>query len=202
MPVSIAIVDYGVGNQASVVHTLRSLGYRVRLSATPQGLDDAQLLVLPGVGAFPAAMRVLEERGLVSYLQEQARSGRPILGICLGMQLLAEASHEHGYTQGLSLLPGDFVPFANGGWHIGWNTIDCDAAASWLKACHGQAFYFNHSYYYRGPDHVQVARAGAPHHCAAIIRHEKVVGVQFHPEKSQQSGRVLLEELITGLTHA
>lgn len=202
MAVSIAIVDYGMGNQASVVHTLRSLGYRVKLARNPEGLDDAQLLVLPGVGAYPAAMRALKERGLVHYLQEQARAGRPILGICLGMQLLAEASHEHGYTRGLSLVPGEFVPFKHGGWHIGWNTIECRANEPLLARVNGQAFYFNHSFHYQGSDEVQVARAGTPRPCAAIIRRDKIVGMQFHPEKSQLPGRILLEELVTGLTDA
>lgn len=202
MPVSIAIVDYGIGNQASVVHALRGLGYRVKLAGSPEGLDDAQLLVLPGVGAYPAAMRSLEERGLVRYLQEQAQLGRPIIGICLGMQLLADASYEHGYTRGLSLIPGEIVPFDNGGWHIGWNTIECCNEGSLLTRANGQAFYFNHSYHYQGPKEVQVAHAGAPHSCTAIIRRHKVVGIQFHPEKSQMPGRVLLDELVRGLAHA
>ncbi len=198
---SIAIVDYGMGNQASVVHTLRSLGHRVKLAASAEGLDDAQVLVLPGVGAFPAAMQALTERGLVDYLRQQAHAGRPILGICLGMQLLAEASHEHGYTHGLGLIQGEFVPFHNGGWHIGWNTISCSDAPL-VKRVDGQTFYFNHSFHYQGPAQFQLACAGEPRACAAIIRSGKVVGMQFHPEKSQASGRVLLQGLITGLTDA
>lgn len=202
MPISIAIVDYGMGNQASVVHTLRSLGYRVKLAASAEGLDDAQLLVLPGVGAFPAAMQALEERGLTDYLSQQAQEGRPILGICLGMQLLTQASHEHGHTRGLGLIPGEFVPFPDGGWHIGWNTIACRQEDALVARANGEAFYFNHSFHYQGPHDFEIARAGEPRPCAAIIRHGRVVGMQFHPEKSQASGRLLLQDLITGLTHA
>lgn len=202
MPVSIAIVDYGMGNQASVVNTLRSLGYRVKLADSPAGLDDSQLLVLPGVGAFPAAMKALKERGLVDYLRQQGQQGRPILGICLGMQLLAEASHEHGQTAGLGLIPGEFVPFEREGWHIGWNTIACAPGADLVRRLDGEAFYFNHSFHYRGPDQFQLARAGEPRPCAAIIQVAKVVGVQFHPEKSQAPGRLLLQDLINGLTDA
>ncbi len=198
---SIAIVDYGMGNQASVVHTLRNLGYRVKLAATAEGLDDAKVLVLPGVGAFPAAMHALVERGLADYLRQQAQAGRPILGICLGMQLLADASYEHGYTRGLGLIPGEFVSFPNGGWHIGWNTISCVDDPLVAKV-DGQAFYFNHSFHYQGAASFQLARAGEPRPCAAILRSGKVVGMQFHPEKSQASGRVLLEYLINGLTDA
>lgn len=202
MPLSIAIVDYGMGNQASVVHTLRSLGYRVKLAASPDGLDDAHLLVLPGVGAFPAAMQALDQRGLVDYLQQQGSQGRPILGICLGMQLLAEASYEHGYTAGLGLIPGEFVPFERNGWHIGWNTIACRPGDALVAAGAGEAFYFNHSFHYQGPEHFQLARAGEPRPCAAIIRDRQVVGMQFHPEKSQAAGRILLQDLINGLIYA
>lgn len=198
----IAIVDYGMGNQASVVHTLRSLGYRVKLVASAEELDDAQLLILPGVGAFPAAMQALAERGLTDCLRQQVQAGRPILGICLGMQLLTEASHEHDYTKGLGLIPGEFVPFPNGGWHIGWNTITCRQNEAVVAGADGEAFYFNHSFHYQGPAEFQIARAGEPRPCVAIIRSGNVVGMQFHPEKSQAPGRALLQDLITELTHA
>ncbi len=202
MPLSIAIVDYGMGNQASVVHTLRGLGYRVKLAGTPEALDDARLLVLPGVGAFPTAMQALNQRRLSECLKQHARQGHPILGICLGMQLLAEASHEHGYTEGLGLIPGQFLPFPGSAWHIGWNTINCRGEDELVRRVDGQAFYFNHSYQYQGPDQYQLARAGEPRPCAAIIRSGNVVGMQFHPEKSQASGHLLLQDVINGLTHA
>ncbi|AON56548.1 imidazole glycerol phosphate synthase subunit HisH [Herbaspirillum seropedicae] len=201
-PISVAIVDYGMGNQASVANTLRRLGYRVKLAASPEGLDQAHLLVLPGVGAFPAAMQALHQRGLVDYLQEQARQDRPILGICLGMQLLAEASAEHGHTNGLGLIPGQFLPFGEDGWHIGWNTIACRRGNALVQRVDGEAVYFNHSFHYHGPEEFQLARAGAPRPCAAIIGHRRVVGIQFHPEKSQAAGRILLQDLINGLIHA
>lgn len=199
---SIAIVDYGMGNQASVVHTLRSLGYRVKVAADPAGLDDAQLLVLPGVGAYPAAMSELHKRGLAAYLKQQARLGRPVLGICLGMQLLAEASYEHGYTAGLGLIPGEFTAFGDNGWHIGWNTIECQVDVPMLACGHGQAFYFNHSLAFSGSPEATIAHAGPPRPCAAIIRNGSAVGIQFHPEKSQAAGRALLESIINGMTHA
>lgn len=202
MPTSIAIVDYGMGNQASVVHALRSLGYRVKLTDSIDGLDDAQLLVLPGVGAFPAAMQALAERGLIDYLRQQAKNGRPILGICLGMQLLADASHEHGYTRGLGIIPGEFVPFSGSGWHIGWNTITSWDEEALMRRVNGEAFYFNHSFHYEGPRQFQVARTGDFRECAAIIRHGQVVGIQFHPEKSQAPGRALLQDLIVEMSNA
>ena len=200
--VTVGIVDYGMGNHASVIHSLRDLGFRVRVSAEPEVLDDMDVLVLPGVGAFPAAMQALHQRGLVSYLQQQAREQRPIIGICLGMQLLTSASHEFQYTAGLDLIPGEVVALTGAKWHIGWNTLECVSADSLLQPSDGQAFYFSHSFCYRGPSEYQVALSRHPEPFASVIRRGNVVGIQFHPEKSQKAGRVLLKNLILGLTHA
>jgi glutamine amidotransferase len=200
--VTVGIVDYGMGNHASVAHSLRDMGFRVRTSKDPVELDLVDALVLPGVGAFPAAMRALHEQGLVTYLQEQARLQRPIVGICLGMQLLASASHEHEYTVGLDLIPGEIVAFADHGWHIGWNTLECTQHDPLWEQSDGQAFYFNHSFYYRGPTEFQVAITRHSSAFAAVVRRGSVVGLQFHPEKSQAPGKVLLRNLVTGLVHA
>lgn len=200
--ITIGIVDYGMGNHASVAHCLRDLGFRVRASNEPAELDQVDALILPGVGAFPSAMRTLHEQGLVGYLQEQARQQRPILGICLGMQLLASASHEHEYTVGLDLIPGEIVAFADGGWHIGWNTLECSRGDPLFGPSDGHAFYFNHSFYYEGPAEYQVAVTRHPSAFTAVIRRGSVVGVQFHPEKSQAAGKALLGNLIKGLVHA
>src|SRR5262245_27264713 len=102
-PLTVGIVDYGIGNHASVRHSFRNLGLRCRVSADPAVLDASDLLLLPGVGAFAPAMQALHARGLDSYVIECANRGRPILGICLGMQLLAQSSSEGGYTAGLGL---------------------------------------------------------------------------------------------------
>jgi len=200
--VTIGIVDYGMGNHASVLHSLRDMGFRVKVSKEPDQLDFVDALVLPGVGAFPSAMRKLYEQGLVTYLQEQARLQRPIVGICLGMQLLASASHEHEYTAGLDLIPGEIVPFTDHGWHIGWNTLVCTQHDPLVQPSDGQAFYFNHSFYYQGSSKYQLATALHPDAFAAVIRRGSVVGLQFHPEKSQAAGKLLLKNLIQGLVHA
>jgi glutamine amidotransferase len=200
--VTVGIVDYGMGNHASVINTLRDLGFRVRVSAETEVLDSTDVLVLPGVGAFPAAMQILHQRGLVSYLQQQARKQRPIIGICLGMQLLTSASHEFQYTAGLDLIPGEVVAFTSAKWHIGWNTLECVGSDSLLQPSDGQAFYFNHSFFYHGPIEYQVGLSRHPEPFASVIRRGKVVGIQFHPEKSQEAGRVLLKNVISGLTHA
>jgi glutamine amidotransferase len=199
---TIAVVDYGMGNHASVVNSLRDLGFRVRVSAELALLDSADVLFLPGVGAFPAAMRALHERGLVDYLQQQARNRRPMVGICLGMQLLTNASHEFQYTTGLGIIPGEFVPLSETKWHIGWNTLECVESDSLIRASDGQAFYFNHSFRYQGPSEYQIGLSRHPGPFASVIRRTNVVGIQFHPEKSQDAGRVLLRNIVLGLSNA
>ena len=196
------MVDYGVGNHASVAHALRRLGYRVKLSTEPTVLDTTDVLVLPGVGAFPPAMQALHHHGLVAYLREQVRAGRPLLGICLGMQLLTTGSHEHGYTAGLDFIPGEVHQMADARWHIGWNVLECVDQDPLLRTSHGKHFYFNHSYVYHGPAQYRVAVARNPAPLAAVIRRDNVVGVQFHPEKSQAAGQAMLRSLIEGLAHA
>jgi glutamine amidotransferase len=199
---TLGIVDYGIGNHASVIQSLRDFGHRVRVSGEPEVLDDADVLVIPGVGAFPAAMQALHQRGLVSYLQQRAREQCPMIGICLGMQLLTSASNEFQYTVGLDLIPGEVAPLPGAKWHIGWNTLECVNADALLQSSDGKAFYFNHSFCYQGPSEYQVAISRYPEPLVAVIRRDNVVGIQFHPEKSQEAGRVLLKNMILGLTHA
>jgi glutamine amidotransferase len=198
--VTIGLVDYGFGNHLSVISCLRELGFRVKVSSEPAVLDDVEVLLIPGVGAFPAAMRALHQLDLVVYLQQQAKNLRPIVGICLGMQLLASASHEFEYTKGLDIIPGEFIPLTGAKWHIGWNTLECISPDSWLELSDGQDFYFNHSFAYQGPLEYQAALSRNPEPLAALIRKGKVVGIQFHPEKSQVAGRTMLSKLLLELT--
>ena len=188
-----------MGNHASVTHALRDIGFRVRISSDVGVLNEVDVLLLPGVGAFPAAMKALHERGLVTYLQRQAREHRPIIGICLGMQLLASGSHELQYTLGLDLVPGEVIPLEDPKWHIGWNTIECVQNDALLMPSDGQAVYFNHSFSYRGPSEYLVAISCHPTRLTSVIRRGNVVGLQFHPEKSQSAGREMLGNLIDGL---
>lgn len=200
--ITVGIVDYGVGNHASVVHSLHDLDFRVRVSAETEVLDATDVLVLPGVGAFPAAMQALHQRGLAGYLQQQAREQRPIIGICLGMQLLASASHEIQYTAGLDIIPGEVVPLSGAKWHIGWNTLECVVADSLIQASDRQSFYFNHSFCYQGPAEYHLGVSRHFESLVSVIKRGSVVGMQFHPEKSQRAGRELLKNLISGLTNA
>jgi len=198
----VGIVDYGMGNHASVMHSLKSMGFKVRISADPQVLDNTDILILPGGGAFPSAMQALRDRGLVNYLQHQAVMQHPIIGICLGMQLLTTASYEFEYTLGLGLIEGEIVPLTASKWHIGWNEIKCLQQDSLLEPSNHQSFYFNHSFTYQGADKYQIAIAQHNQAVAAVIRHDNIAGIQFHPEKSQVAGKQLLRNLITGLVNA
>lgn len=200
--ITLGVVDYGIGNHASVVHSLRELGYRVRVSAEAEVLDATDILILPGVGAFPSAMQALHERELVGYIQQKARDQRPIIGICLGMHLLAGASHEIQYTAGLDIIPGEVVPLSGAKWHIGWNTLECVVADSLIQASDSQSFYFNHSFCYQGPVEYHLGISRHFQSLVSVIKRGSVVGMQFHPEKSQRAGRDLLKNLISGLTNA
>lgn len=196
---TIGIVDYGVGNHASVYRSLRGLGFRCRVSREPKLLQQTDLLLLPGVGAFPAAMDALHRHGLIQYLQAHAREGRPIVGICLGMQLLADGSDEHRFTAGLGLIPGQVTALAGQRWHIGWNSIEVMHRDELLQPSDGKSLYFNHSYVFEPPTEYRtaVARLSAPFTVA--VRRDHIVGLQFHPEKSQSAGKELLGNVIEGL---
>lgn len=199
---SVGIVNYGVGNLASVRHCLQELDFRCRVSDDTAVLSGCDLLLLPGVGAFPLAMKALQARGLDRYLVDQSAQGRPLLGICLGMQLLTDASHEGGLTRGLGLVPGEVVSLGHGRWHIGWNSVEKVAPSTLFDLDGGDSFYFNHSYVYRGADEYQLCRTGFDGDFASMIGAGKTVGIQFHPEKSQLAGRALLQQIVRRLCDA
>lgn len=202
---TIGIVDYGVGNLASIQHSLHALGYRCRTSSEPDTLDQTDALLLPGVGAFPHAMASLHARNLDQYITNQAREGKPVIGICLGMQLLADSSTEVAPTAGLGLIPGQVLPLQQPDWHIGWNNIEVIRDDAMFDKSDGIPVYFNHSYVFHSPLEYQVAVARIDSLSTSFpiaVRRGNVVGLQFHPEKSQQGGRQLLASVIEGLCHA
>ena len=201
--ITAGLVNYGAGNLASVARALTSLGYRCRASRDPETLGAADVLVLPGVGAFPAAMEALHKHRLVEFIQAQARRGQPIVGICLGMQLLAHSSSELRYTTGLGLIPGQVQPLHAARWHIGWNSLEVLDGEPLLRASDGQSVYYNHSYVFHAPAEYSVAVSrlnDAPGEAFTVaVRRQQIVGLQFHPEKSQLAGRELLRNVIEGL---
>jgi glutamine amidotransferase len=199
---TIGIVDYGVGNQSSVKHAFQALGYRCHTSSDRDVLAASDVIILPGVGAYPAAMSALHSRDLVGFLRDCARNSKPIIGLCLGMQLLADASLEHGTTEGLGLIPGQIVPLNLARWHIGWNTIEVINSYKLLLPSDGESVYFNHSYVFNAPLEYQVCIARLNQSFPVGVRRGNVIGLQFHPEKSQLAGRVMMKNLVEGLTGA
>jgi glutamine amidotransferase len=197
MTVTVAILDYGMGNRRSVQKALEHLGARAILTSDPQVLRSSGGLVIPGVGAFPKAMSTLAELGLVEPVRSLALQGIPILGICLGMQLLFEASEELGPTPGLGLLPGN-VTWLQGSErlpHIGWNEVRFERPSRLTAGLPkgGCAFYHVHSLAPR-PENAGdvVGSTEYGERFATIVEHENVAGVQFHPEKSSADGLRLL----------
>lgn len=201
----VGILDYKVGNLSSVQHALQALGYRSCVGSRTNDLEEIDCLILPGVGSFPCAMQGLRAEGMDQFVVERARQGKPILGICLGMQLLADNSIEMAASSGLGLIPGEVVPLPNQRWHIGWNAVHLAGADALFESAEGRSFYFNHSYVFDAPPPfcaamAQLDPASAPFPIA--VRRDNVVGLQFHPEKSQAAGRRMLTDLIEGLCRA
>jgi glutamine amidotransferase len=195
----IAIADYGIGNLGSVTKAFRRAGAEVRLTGDVEALRRADALVLPGDGAFAATMAEIEARGLVGVLREAAEKGKPLLGICIGMQLLFEESEEHGRHRGLGLLPGRVLRFEGElpVPHVGWNRLRARRAHPILDGVpDGAHVYFVHSYWCDAPDEVVIASSDYGREFAAIVGKGSVVGVQFHPEKSQEVGLRMVEAFV------
>ena len=187
----IAIVDYGIGNLGSVTKGFRHAGAETVLTGDPDELRAAEALVLPGDGAFGATMAEVRDRGLVPVLRAAAANGTPLLGICIGMQLLFEESEEHGHHEGLGLLPGRVRRFAGvlPVPHMGWNRLRRRREHPLLDGLEdGAHVYFVHSYFCEAPDEVVIATSDYGSDFAAIVGRGSVLGVQFHPEKSQAVG--------------
>lgn len=195
----IGILDLDIGNLRSVANAVAEGGFDPLTVAGADGLDRATHMIVPGVGHFGAAMARLRERGLVGPLRAFAASGRPLMGLCLGMQLLAALGTEGGETEGLGLVPGAVrrLPDAPGlpVPHVGWNAVSARRAHPVLDGLKpDRDFYFVHSYAFEVEDErdlVAVTDYGRP--VAAVVGRGNVVGCQFHPEKSQVNGLRIVE---------
>lgn len=201
-PFEVTVVDAGTGNLRSVCAALTKCGARVTLTQDPEAVLAAERLVLPGVGAFGEFMQGLQRNHLVEALTAFIRTGRPLLGICVGMQALFEVSEEMGKHAGLGLIPGQVVRFnPPPGFkvpHTGWNQLWPQRESSLLSGLHpGDYAYFNHSYYAAAADASCIlATTDYPNHFASVVQRENVFGVQFHPEKSQAVGERLLRNFL------
>ena len=192
------ILDYGLGNLKSLQTALERAGIATRISAEPEIIKSAEVLFLPGVGAFRDAATALWDSGLAELIIKKSRQGSYIIGICLGMQLLYERSFENGDYQGLGLIPGDVVKLKQMPKipHMGWNSLDLKRADPLLKYIRsGDYVYFVHSYYARSDGEEILATAEYGETIPAIVRRGNVIGFQFHPEKSSDTGVRLLQAL-------
>jgi glutamine amidotransferase len=208
----VTVIDYGVGNLLSVQRGLEHCGAKVILTADPKKILAAKRVVLPGVGAFANAMQALASLGLVAVIRELAQHEIPLLGICLGMQLLLEESNEFGLTAGLSLIPGRVIAipdFTVSGSrqkipHIGWNSLKpAYVTEDWHHTLlednePGEAAYFVHSFMAvpTNKAHRIADCLYGGHKIAAVISRDKITGCQFHPEKSGEVGLKVLRRFI------
>jgi glutamine amidotransferase len=205
--VTVALVDYGMGNRRSVEKALEHVGASVARTAERDEIARADAIVVPGVGAFPEAMRRLRALGLDTLIRERADAGVPVLGICLGMQLLFESSTEHEGGAGLGLLAGTVTRLEAPGLkipHIGWNTVTFERDAALTAGLGGAAaFYHVHTYACRPRDESDVVGRGEyGERFASIVERGNVMGAQFHPEKSSLDGLALLRNFVRARVHA
>lgn len=198
-----AIIDYGVGNLFSLRSSLASLGLEAAVTRDPDALEGAERIILPGVGAFGDAMQKLRASGMAEPLCRLAAGGKPVLGICLGMQMLFDRSFEYGEHQGLGLIPGEVLPFqpdfAAAGIglkvpHIGWNSLDITAPdCPILKYTRpGDYVYYVHSYHVKAREKYVAATSRYGLDVTGVVQNGKVFGTQFHPEKSGRAGLGIL----------
>lgn len=198
----IAIIDYGVGNLFSLCSSLQSIGAEAVVTPDPAVIRAADRIILPGVGAFADAAEKLRATGLDQVLLEEAARGKKIMGICLGMQMLFEESHEYGIHKGLGLIPGRVVPMA--GYipeelkvpHIGWNPLILKGEEKHplLKYVEeGDCVYFVHSYFATDCQESVIATAEYGRELTAAVAKDNVMGCQFHPEKSGSVGLAILK---------
>jgi imidazole glycerol-phosphate synthase subunit HisH len=196
---AVTIIDSGVCNLGSIARALERAGGKVSVAADAKQVAEAGRLLIPGVGSFPAGMKALEQRGLGDAIRRFAASGKPLMGICLGMQLLFDAGEEFEETQGLGLIPGrvreiraDVKP------HMGWNRIEPRAQDPLLAGLPNEAFfYFVHSFVCEPADRAHVlAETEYEESFCSVVGHHNIRGIQAHPEKSQQCGARLIENFL------
>jgi imidazole glycerol-phosphate synthase subunit HisH len=207
----VVVVDYGMGNLFSVQRALETAGAQVTITSDASVIVDAAKVILPGVGAFGGGMAGLRERGLIEPLLQYARSGRPLMGICLGMQMLADASEEFGEGEGLHLIPGRVVAVPASDVegaplkipNIGWRSLEPTPGADWsgtplASTDAGTSVYLVHSFHFvpDDPRHVVAHCTYGGHRVTIGVAARNIVGFQFHPEKSGPAGLAILKQFL------
>ncbi|MBL6654569.1 MAG: imidazole glycerol phosphate synthase subunit HisH [Flavobacteriaceae bacterium] len=199
--ISVGIVDYGVGNIHSLSKSLRIAGFRPEISSSKELLSKSDIILLPGVGSFSFAIDNLKKSGLDSFIIKQSKINKPIIGICLGMQLLCSNSTEGGINKGLGIIPGKIKRMSNSKFHIGWNSIQLKNKNHFLKRFNNHEFFFNHGYQFAGNQKYVIAETEFEKSFPTIIKKNNTIGFQFHPEKSQKAGIQLLKKTIKSISN-
>lgn len=195
----IAIIDYGVGNLFSLTSSFAAIGAEVKVTNKKEDIESADRIILPGVGAFEDAAKKLRESGLVDVIKAQAAKGKPLMGICLGMQLLFDKSFEYGEHEGLGFIKGnvrpitDVIPSDYKVPHIGWNSLQLKKKSPLFKYINnGDYVYFVHSFYAADCDEAVTAVSEYGAELTACVEDKNIFGCQFHPEKSGEVGLNIL----------
>lgn len=197
----IGIVDYNMGNLASVINAFAKVGADATLESDPSKLDQYDKLILPGVGAYNEAMKHLQSNGMDEAVKNFAKSGKPLLGICLGMQLLFESSEEFGTTQGLGLIPGKVVAFDENKFdhplkvpHMGWNELFVQKETAIFNGLAKDFYlYFVHSYHVVCDDAYAIGKTHYGYEFVSAVQNGNIYGIQPHPEKSHNNGLKIIE---------
>jgi imidazole glycerol phosphate synthase, glutamine amidotransferase subunit len=200
----IGIVDYKMGNLASVINAFANVGAAVTLESDPGKLDQYDKLILPGVGAFGDAMKHLKSNGMDEAVKRFAHSGKPLLGICLGMQLLFESSEEFGSHEGLGLIPGKVAAFDESRFdhprkvpHMGWNELFKQKETPLFKGLPDAFYlYFVHSYHVQCDDAYAVGKTHYGYAFVSAVQNGNIFGIQPHPEKSHENGLKIIENFV------
>ncbi|SFV54756.1 Imidazole glycerol phosphate synthase amidotransferase subunit [hydrothermal vent metagenome] len=206
----IGIVDYNMGNLASVINAFEIVGADIAVESDPEKLKDYDKLILPGVGAFGDAMEHLKENGMDKAVKTYAKSGKPLLGICLGMQLLFESSEEFGTTQGLGLIEGKVVAFDKSKFdhklkvpHMGWNELFQQSVGAIPCGCplfsglnNDFYLYFVHSFHAVCDDKYAIGKTYYGYEFVSAVNKDNIYGIQPHPEKSHENGLKIIENFV------
>lgn len=202
---NIAIIDYGMGNLKSVKKALIALDFKAEITANPEDILKADKVILPGVGAFRDAIQTLNETSLSEAIREVVKKGTPLLGICLGMQLMFDKSYEYGEYEGLGLLSGEIIHFKSENMlqengdslkvpHMGWNNLEIVKAEPLFKGIEdGSSVYFVHSYYLETSEDIVSGYTTYGSHIAVAAQKDNIYATQFHPEKSGTIGLQILK---------
>ena len=209
---NVTIIDYGIGNLLSVKRGLEKCGAKAIISSNPEEISSSVRIILPGVGAFSKAMEELKNRNLIEIIKDSTKRGVPLLGICLGMQMLLDESEEFGISEGLGLIPGRVIPIHKKSKnnnpltipHIGWNALVGDSLNNWEKTLlkglnQGDDVYFVHSFMAKTYDksHSLAYCNYGDYPITAVVANKNIMGCQFHPEKSGDVGLKILRNFLS-----